>query len=212
MLHTARDDLTQSVAGERRQVYRDSSLADPSKPVMSATGPWTPAAQLSTGQANALVERSLPPGVRRVGSDSADRLNREVLRQDPTFATPYVPGSRAMLIETREPIQFVRYYVQDPNSSKQIGTWMMRSDDAVGLSPEQVASKFALPQVPTHIVDVTVPPGHQLRATVANDVNIFPDRSLGGNGGGGGVQFELLTKPENPNQFKTWFSNERRLK
>lgn len=84
--------------------------------------------------------------------------------------------------------------------------------DVSHLTPEQIASKFALPQVPTHVTEVRVPAGHQLRVTMANDINIFPDRSIGGNGGGGGVQFELLSKPKDPDEINRWFFNERRLK
>ncbi len=54
-------------AGLENNVYRDSSLADPGKSVYSATGPWTPAAQLKAAQANALIERSLPPGGQILG-------------------------------------------------------------------------------------------------------------------------------------------------
>lgn len=193
-------------------VYRDSSRADPGKPVYSPTGPWTPAAQLSISDANRLLERSLPAGVQRIAVESADGLNVKVLKDKPHFTPPYVPGTQAVTIETTTATHFVRYYVQNPQSSKQVGEWMMRAEDVATLSPEQVASKFSLPQVPTHRGDVVVPAGNRLRVTIANDINIWADRSLGGNGGGGGVQFELLTAPKDIGEFKTWFMNERLLK
>ena len=88
---------------------------------------------------------------------------------------------------------------------------MMRSEDIAGLTPEQIASKYALPQVPTHVVDVRVPPGITLRASVANDVQI--KQGLGGNGGGGGVQFEVLGSRAIPEaEFNSWFSNPRSIK
>lgn len=189
-------------------VYRDSSLADPGKPVMSATGPWIPAAQLSPGQADALVEKSLPQGVQRLGSESADGLNRNVLRDNPAYSPPYVPGTQAVLVATTSETQFVRVY-SPAQGSNSVGDWFMPTSEIQALTAEQIASKYALPQVPTHVVDVRVPPGHRLRVTVANDINIFPDRSLGGNGGGGGVQYELLDKLQ---LHPSWFSNERRLK
>lgn len=86
----------------------------------------------------------------------------------------------------------------------------MRADDIQGLTPEQIASKYALPQVPTHIADVTVPAGNTMRVSVANDVQI--KQGLGGNGGGGGVQFEVTSKPEKLSDFEKWFSNPRSLK
>src|SRR5690606_8768392 len=64
----------------------------------------------------------------------------------------------------------VRVYVQEENKSSLAGSWMMRSDDIKGLTPEQIASKYALPQVPTHIADVAVPAGQTMRVSVANDV------------------------------------------
>ena len=81
-----------------------------------------------------------------------------------------------------------------------------------GLTPEQIASKFALLQVPTHITDVTVPAGYQLKATISNDIGIFPKLSIGGNGGGGGVQLEILHVPESIPDFYSWFTNPRKLK
>lgn len=58
---------------------------------------------------------------------------------------------------------------------------------------------------------VTVPPNTQIRVTVANDITIFPDKSIAGNGGGGGVQFEVLNPPKGPS-FGDWFSNPRVIK
>ena len=79
-----------------------------------------------------------------------------------------------------------------------------------GLSPGQIASKYALPQVPTHMADMTVPACQTMRVSVANDVQIR--QGVGGNGGGGGVQFEVTSKPERLSDFEKWFSNPRALK
>ena len=49
------------------------------------------------------------------------------------------------------------------------------------LSPEQIASKFALPAVPTQFGKVTIPAGTRLQASVANGI------LRGNNAGGGGV-------------------------
>jgi hypothetical protein len=35
--------------------------------------------------------------------------------------------------------------------------------------------------------------------------------SISGNGGGGGVQFEILNPPQKAGEFEKWFSNPRRL-
>ena len=200
-----------ATAKVENNVYRDSSLADPSKSVYSATGPWIPAAKLTPQQADALIERNLPQGAQIVAKESADRLNINILKDDPAFAPPYVPGTQAVVIATVKETQFVRVYLPGTRSNV-IGEWFMAESEIRGLTPAQIASKFALPQTPTHIVDVKVPKGQRLRMTVANDINIFPDKSIGGNGGGGGVQIQLLTKPKDPEYFKNWFSNERALK
>lgn len=44
---------------------------------------------------------------------------------------------------------------------------------------------------------------------MANDVHIR--QGLGGNGGGGGVQFEVMSRPPVDADFERWFSNPRRL-
>ena len=60
------------------------------------------------------------------------------------------------------------------------------------------------------MADVTVPAGNTLRASVASDVQI--KQGLGGNGGGGGVQFEVTSRPEKLSEFEEWFSNPRALR
>lgn len=103
----------------------------------------------------------------------------------------------------------MRFYVPDPITGRgQASSWMMRESDIKGLTAEQIASKYALPQVPTMRTDVTLPPGQQLRVTVANDIQI--KQGIGGNGGGGGVQFEVLIQ-EGIEIPPSWFSNPRAL-
>ena len=87
----------------------------------------------------------------------------------------------------------------------------MPANEVKGLSIEQIASKYALPHLPTHMTDVLVPAGFSLRITVANDISIFQGKSLAGNGGGGGVQFEVLNPPD-ALDFKNWFHNSREIK
>ncbi len=110
-----------------------------------------------------------------------------------------------------KPTDYVRVYALDSKGRGMIGHWMMLARDIKDLGPEQIASKFSLPQVPTHKADVEIPAHTKMRATVANDINIFPEKSIGGNGGGGGVQFELLDIPKKENDFINWFSNPRRI-
>ena len=62
------------------------------------------------------------------------------------------------------------------------------------------------------MTDVTVPPNTQIRVTIANDITIFPGKSIAGNGGGGGVQFEILNPPTDDEIWRAWFTNPRKLK
>ena len=79
----------------------------------------------------------------------------------------------------------------------------MRAEDVAGLSAQQIAGKFSLPQVPNMRTDVTIPAGNKMQASVANNI------LLGTNGGGGGVQFQIQMPVRDipPN----WFTNERAI-
>jgi filamentous hemagglutinin len=86
----------------------------------------------------------------------------------------------------------------------------MRAEDVAGLTPEQIASKYALPQVPTRITDVQLPPGTKLEVSMAGAISPGASRGVftGDNGGGGGVQFQIKHAGKLPSD---WFFNERRL-
>ncbi len=131
-------------------------------------------------------------------------LNAKMLAEDASFTPPYLPGTQAVVIVATSQSKL--------SGSKPAGTWVMPLNEIEGLTPEPIASKFALPQVPPHIVDVTEPAGCQLQATIANDINIFPKLSIGGNGGWGGVQLQILNAPPKEQEFAKWFTNPRRLK
>lgn len=79
----------------------------------------------------------------------------------------------------------------------------MKASDIAGLTPEQIAAKFALPAVPTQIGTVTIPAGTKLQASVANGI------MLGENPGGGGVQFYIPISRDN--LPKSWFGQIRML-
>lgn len=88
----------------------------------------------------------------------------------------------------------------------------MQADDIVGLTPQQIASKFSLPQVPTMVTDVNIPAGTNLQVSGANAISPKANQGsyTGDNGGGGGVQFQIqVPKPEDLNP--AWFSNSRPL-
>jgi filamentous hemagglutinin len=173
---------------------------------MSALGPWRPAAALTAEEGNALIQSRLPESAKIIGTSSADAKNAVAISRD--RAAPYLPNSNIVQIETTQVEQFVRVYGGD---SGQPGTWIMRAEDVAGLTPEQIASKFSLPQVPTKIADVTLPPGTTLEVSVASAVSPKALEGIvtGDNGGGGGVQIQIQSRPANLGEFSSWFSNER---
>ena len=94
---------------------------------------------------------------------------------------PYKDGQKAEIIELTDDCKFVRTY--DNKNSFKAGSWLMKYDDVKGLSPEEIADKFALPQVPTMICDCTLPKGTKIRTGECNPL-------YGWNGGG--QQFDLM--------------------
>jgi filamentous hemagglutinin len=190
--------------------YRDGGVADPRKLMSPGFGQRT-AQELTVAEANGRVQNALPAGAKVEEVGSANTLNQEVLARDANFKMPYLPGTQAVSFTTVKPTAFVRFYTINSEGQGQISSWMMPANEVKGLSIEQIASKYALPHLPTHMTDVLVPAGFSLRITVANDISIFQGKSLAGNGGGGGVQFEVLNPPKGP-AFNDWFINPREIK
>lgn len=108
---------------------------------------------------------------------------------------PYLPKSKVQEIELQEDTKFCRVY--DGKNSGMFGGWVMKQSDIDGLTPEQIQDKFALPQKPIMMCDVTVPKGTHMRTGLCNP--------LEGWGKGGGVQFDLM------GQKVGTFENERDL-
>src|SRR5690606_27445962 len=184
--------------------YADGGLADPLRP-MSATGPWLPAAELTAQRADELIALSLPGGRRVTGRRSADVANAAAKVDD--YGAPFLSGSSILEITADEGAKFVRVFGGD---SAQRGTWIMRAEDVTGLTPQQIASKYSLPQVPSQITDVQLPPGVKLEASVAGAISPGASRGVftGDNGGGGGVQFQIKYTGKFP---LDWFINKRPL-
>ena len=101
--------------------------------------------------------------------NSAENVN-EILKQNGYTNPPYKPGTN------------VRVYTENITSAK--GQWVMNYEEIQGLSSKQIKDKFALPYEPTHICDVELPAGTEVRFGIANEV---PEWGLGG-----GLQFDLM--------------------
>lgn len=162
--------------------------------------PWKPGYALNPLEANNLVKAALPPNT-TANAELVTSLNVSILSRNPNYQPSYLPGTTAYTYAAPSGGQsFVRVYVDGANS--QAAPWIARAEDVAGLTPLQIKDKFALSSVPTHITNVNVPAGTQIRASVANGI-------LGTHGGG--VQFEILTRPVDPNVFRGWFTNGRSL-
>lgn len=95
---------------------------------------------------------------------------------------PFDSGTSVTLIRVTQAQQFVRFYSPaDPtNPSVAVGSWMMRASEVRGLTAAQIREKFALPALPTNIVQVVVPETYALYTGIA--------APIAGWGAGGGLQ------------------------
>ncbi len=95
---------------------------------------------------------------------------------------PFDSATSVTLIRLTQTQQFVRFYnPTDPtNPSSAIGSWMMRASEIRGLTAAQIRDKFALPALPTNMVQVVVPTGYALYTGIA--------APIAGWGDGGGLQ------------------------
>ena len=85
-------------------------------------------------------------------------------------------------IELTRETRFVRVFNEEgkpPSFAK--GVWVMALKDIEGLTPAQIKDKFALPGMPSHVVELELPSGTQLITGPCNPVE--------GWGRGGGTQY-----------------------
>ena len=106
----------------------------------------------------------------------ADEVNAEF---GPGWKPPYEKGTRVTEYTNIEPEKFSRVHLGEDGR----GQWMMRSEAIKGLTPEEIAKKYSLPDVPKYVSNVNVPAGTRLRTgKVASN--------FGGNQGA--TQYQLL--------------------
>ena len=129
-------------------------------------------------------------------------VNKRFTDRGPDWDPPYDPAKPVHSFVTGADEKFVRVYAEG-TESKMRGSWMMRQSDIENLSPRQIQDKYALPQEPTHIVDVRVPKGSKMETGTANLIE--------GYGAGGNRQFQITTDMPKA-KFEAMFSNSRILK
>ncbi len=117
--------------------------------------------------------------VRETTGDETNKWWQEVMDYD---NPPYLPKSKVQEIQLEEDTTFCRVY--DGENSGMTGGWVMKKSDIEGLTPKEIQDKFALPQEPKMMCDVTIPKGTHMRTGLCNP--------LDGWGKGGGVQFDLM--------------------
>ncbi len=121
------------------------------------------------------------------------RLDAKVINKGFTDAGGKAPYDEAFdVIEgvTKEGDSFVRVHGKN-NAAR---PWMMRASEIEGLSAQEIKDKFSIPELPTHISDVNVPAGTNIRVGVAAKVE--------GWGKGGGTQVEVLDRVQDD-----WITN-----
>ena len=114
-----------------------------------------------------------------------DKINalyeKSVKTNGGTYQTAF--GSDVLKIKLNENKRFVRVY--NGSKSQKEGRWLMEEEEIEGLSPKEIKEKFALPEEPTHIVDVYVEKGSILRKSIAAENDM---------GKGGGIQYNFKDK------------------
>ena len=135
----------------------------------------------------AVASGNLATDVSQVGkyagrADIGYRLASEVNATFPDgWSPPYKPGTR--VTEFTSTVDDV--YVRVHGETNMARSWMMKSEAIEGLTPMQIKSKYALPELPTFVSDVDVPAGTRIRTGTVNPVF---------DGVGNATQYELLQR------------------
>lgn len=130
-------------------------------------------AKRAVEQAGALAEQSQHWGVK-----STNELNRLERLKGPDRELPYKPNSYVVYRTTRTEEAYYRVYREDRLKE---GRWIM-TESPLYMSPRELKESYALPAEYNQIAKVTVPPGTEMRVSIAGE-NVF--------GKGGKMQFEL---------------------
>ncbi|WP_157573144.1 hypothetical protein [Novosphingobium sp. AAP83] len=153
---------------QRNQAQTQKTKAEPGKPKDPQSKPIQ----------SAPYKGKLPTGSSKTMTSEEANHFHELKGNRP----PYAPGKPVKEIITDSDEAFVRVHGKD----NQAGSWVMRKEDIEGLSPQQIKDKFALPDLPTQVSDVSVPAGTKLRVGEAGGLPPW--------GSGGGMQVEVMER------------------
>lgn len=83
------------------------------------------------------------------------------------YIPPYASNTRVIHFTVGDYAHFVRVHTENTR----YGSWVMREDALKGMTPRDIQIKYSLPDSPTLITDVTVPPGtHMTRGHVGDNL------------------------------------------
>lgn len=120
---------------------------------------------------------------------SAEDVNK-IFKDTMGYEPPYKPGTSVTEIQLTENATYVRVY--DKVNSRMQGGWVMKAEDIVGLTPQEIQNKFALPNTPKYICDVNLEAVTRLRTGEVNPLFGFD---------GGGQQYDLIINGKNVGTF-----------
>ena len=124
-----------------------------------------------------------------LNTSSAEDVNK-IFKDTMGYEPPYKPGTSVTEIQLTENATYVRVY--DKVNSRMQGGWVMKAEDIVGLTPQEIQNKFALPNTPKYICDVNLEAVTRLRTGEVNPLFGFD---------GGGQQYDLIINGKNVGTF-----------
>lgn len=101
--------------------------------------------------------RVLNKELQSVQSLGSDGVNTMLKDRYGLQNAPYRSGSRVYRYKAGEESNLSRVYTEGTTSAE--GPWVLDDRQIAGLTPQEIAEKFSLPNVPTHASKVEVPPG-----------------------------------------------------
>lgn len=111
-----------------------------------------------------------------LNTSSAEDVNK-IFKDTMGYEPPYKPGTSVTEIQLTENATYVRVY--DKVNSRMQGGWVMKAEDIVGLTPQEIQNKFALPNTPKYICDVNLEAVTRLRTGEVNPLFGFDGGAIG---------------------------------
>ena len=137
--------------------------------------------------------------VTMTGDETNALLMRDYGFDKPAFPEGQTKNVRKLTLKSDA--TFVRVYCETGNPpSFAKGVWLMAADEIKGLTPAQIKDKFALPGMPSHVVEIKVEAGTEMISGACGKIE--------GWGNGGGTQYFLTGgKSHNYSNFRRLVNN-----